>query len=682
MASSSQSDKSIEKLQAPNSNLVQTDVFELALRDGRKLIEKGELKKAEMVAQDILKLEKNHIEALYLQVIAQRLQGSHSAASKTLSRLQSLSPNMARAYQERGYIWIANKNLNEAVASFEKAVELDSALVGSWNALLGLYGMQNRPDAVRAVKTQFERLKKIPSVLIQVTSLINESKFEQAEMLCRKYLNNNPENVEAMRLLARLGSELGVYDDCEALLKNALAFEPNHELARFDYVGVLIRRQKREEAFHHAQILLDQWPVDHNYQRLYANACTLLGRQEEAITIFSKLLKLEADNHNIYLSLGHLYKTTGQLESAIDSYRNAYLAKTDFGDAYWSLANLKTYQLTDEELAMAKRHEQSENTAVDDRVHFCFALGKAHEDRSQFKQSFAYYSRGNGLRKKVLGYKPEPVTEEFKLQKRVCTAALFEQKKDFGNAASDPIFIVGLPRSGSTLLEQILASHSLVDGTFELPDILSMVRTLNGRRDRDDATRYPQSLHDLSQEEIVDLGQSYLDSTRIHRAAAPYFTDKMPNNFRHIGLIKLILPNAKIIDARRDPMACCFSGFKQHFAEGQGFSYDLEDIGRYYCDYVDLMTHWDSVFPNQILQVKYENVVADLESEVARILEYCNLPMEQACLDFYKTERLVQTPSSEQVRQPINRNGLTQWEPFELFLEPLKRALGPQFDVN
>jgi hypothetical protein len=269
------------------------------------------------------------------------------------------------------------------------------------------------------------------------------------------------------------------------------------------------------------------------------------------------------------------------------------------------------------------------------------------------------------------------MTHRLALQREYCTAELFERHQDSGYAAGDPIFVVGLPRAGSTLLEQILASHSQVDGTLELPNIPAMAFRLAGRRRIDEEPLYPAVLQDLSADKLRQMGKEFIDETQVHRKGAPFFIDKMPNNFRHIGLIRLILPNAKIIDARRHPLACCFSGFKQLFASGQEFTYGLREIGLYYRDYVELMDHWDDVLPGRILRVQYEDVVADLETQVRRILEYCELPFEQACIEFHQTERAVRTPSSEQVRQPIYTSGLEQWRNFEPWLGPLKEALGP-----
>ncbi len=364
----------------------------------------------------------------------------------------------------------------------------------------------------------------------------------------------------------------------------------------------------------------------------------------------------------------------GHQQPAIESYRAAVEADPWYGEAFYALSNLKTYRFTDAEIGAMQTFEAREELGPSGAVHFCFALGKAFEDRADFAESFRYYAKGNGLKRQLSNYDPDQMSADLKAQRDYFSPQIFEERKGAGCPSTDPIFIVGLPRAGSTLLEQILSSHSAVDGTLELPNVLSMAQKLR-RRGREGEVPYPELLSTLSAESLAELGEQYLADTRIHRQGAPYFIDKMPNNFRHIGLIKLMLPNAKIIDARRDAMACCFSGFKQLFAEGQEFSYDLTDIGRYYRDYVALMEHWDTVIPGQVLRVDYERVVDDVESEVRRLLDFCGLPFEDACLSFHETKRAVRTASSEQVRRPIYSEGLEQWVNYEPFLGPLKDAL-------
>jgi hypothetical protein len=379
----------------------------------------------------------------------------------------------------------------------------------------------------------------------------------------------------------------------------------------------------------------------------------------------------------LHLSVAHSLKTLGRPQEAIEAYRAAAAARPNYGDAYWSLANLKTYRFADDEIARMRAEEAAETTQLVDRYHLCFALGAALESRADYAGSFFYYERGNALKKSESGYRPEPIERNVRLQAAICTCEFFAARQAVGCDSPDPIFIVGLPRAGSTLLEQILASHSKIEGTMELADIPRLVHELQGREPDSDNPRYPRVLAELKPEDFRKLGEKYISDTRVYRTGRPYFIDKMPNNFRHIGLIHLILPNAKIIDARREAMACCFSNFKQLFASGQEFTYGIEDIARYYRSYIELMEHWDTVLPGKVLRIQHQEVVEDLEGNVRRILEFVGLDFEPACLEYYKTERSVRTASSEQVRRPINREGVDQWRNYEPWLKPLREALGP-----
>jgi len=390
-----------------------------------------------------------------------------------------------------------------------------------------------------------------------------------------------------------------------------------------------------------------------------------------------RVIDRSPDSPGIHLACGHALKTIGSRAEAEEAYRSACRIKPDFGDAWWSLANLKTYRFSDAELACMEAQETAPGTSLYDRFHLCFALGRAREQRAEHAQAFHWYEKGNRLKQTQTRYSADRFSAECDAQRVHCSSELFERRVGEGCAAADPIFIVGLPRAGSTLLEQILSSHSMVDGTFELPNVLALAHRLGGRRRMDQPSRYPAVLAELDAAELRQLGERYIEETRIYRQGAPMFTDKMPNNFRHIWLIHLILPNATIIDARRHPMACCFSAFKQLFAEGQEFTYGLDSVGRYYRDYVELMDHWDRVLPGRILRVQYEELVSDFEAQVRRLLDHCGLPFEENCLAFHRTERSVRTASSEQVRRPLYDNALTEWRHFAPHLDPLRHALGP-----
>jgi tetratricopeptide (TPR) repeat protein len=479
-----------------------------------------------------------------------------------------------------------------------------------------------------------------------------------------------------MRILARIGRRLGILDDAELLYERLLQLAPDYDVARFEYVQVLMDRHRHVQALAELDRLLAAEPNNRSYRTAYATARVGLGDTEGAVARYRELLAETPQSPELHLSVAHALKTLGNREEAIESYRTAARLRPEYGDAYWSLANLKTYRFSEAEFATMRASEAAPGIDSEDRAHLCFALGKALEDRGEYGESFRYYERGNALKKSHSRYRPEFTERNARLQAEVCTAEFFSARRGFGCPSDAPIFIVGMPRAGSTLLEQILASHSQVEGTMELPEVLRTAAALRGREMQDSAPRYPGILAQLSADDFRQLGERYLADTRVYRTGKPLFIDKMPNNFRHIGLIHLMLPNARIIDARREAMACCFSNFKQLFASGQEFTYSIEDIARYYRSYVSLMAHWDAVLPGRILCVQHEEVVADLEGSVRRILEFCGLEFQPACLEFYKTERSVRTASSEQVRQPVYTEGLDQWRNFEPWLGSLRAALG------
>ncbi|NQX95107.1 MAG: sulfotransferase, partial [Erythrobacter sp.] len=463
-------------------------------------------------------------------------------------------------------------------------------------------------------------------------------------------------------------------EEAEFLLESAVVFSPDDLQLRLDYIDALRRRQNFTKALSEAEALHARDPGNPLFQSRLAIECIQMGEYDRGLALFDQVLeKLPGDPASL-TSRGHALKTKGARQEAEASYRAAIASKPDHGDAYYALANLKTYRFDHSQVDAMRAQAERPDLAFMDRVHISFALGKALEDAGQYEESFAFYEKGNDLKRAQTRYSADKMSEELSKQREVCTPELFEKHRGSGHAAPDPIFILGLPRAGSTLLEQILASHSQVDGTLELPNILALAHRLRGRKAG--ASRYPEILHGLSAEQLAKFGAEFIEHTRIHRQGAPFFIDKMPNNFRHIGLIHLILPNAKIIDARRAPMDCCFSGFKQLFAEGQEFTYGLTEVGRYYADYVDLMAHWDAVLPGKVLRVQHEDVLDDQEGQTRRMLDFLELPFEEATLQFHTTDRAVRTASSEQVREPINRKGQDAWKPFEPFLGDLKAALG------
>ncbi|MGB7406026.1 MAG: sulfotransferase, partial [Pacificimonas sp.] len=537
-----------------------------------------------------------------------------------------------------------------------------------------LFDAAGQPANAAFARAQHERLTALPRELVAVTNHLHEGRVVRAEQICRRFLRSHPRHVEAMRLLAKIGMELGILDDAEFLLESAVAFEEDNVQLRLDYLDVLKRRQKFDRAREEAEALHTRDPDSAIFQSRLAIESMQTGDYLRAFALFDDVLAKLPNDPATLTSRGHALKTTGDTDRAIADYRTAIAAKPDHGDAWYALANLKTYRFQDAEIAAMRAQATRPDLAFMDRVHIAFALGKALEDSKDYETSFRHYEQGNALKRAQTRYSADQMSAELARQREHMTADLFAAREGVGHPAPDPIFIVGLPRAGSTLLEQILASHSQIDGTLELPNILALAHRLRGRRAGQ--SRYPEILHDIPADKLAEFGRQFIKDTRIHRQGAPFFIDKMPNNFRHIGLIHLILPNAKIIDARRAPMDCCFSGFKQLFAEGQEFTYGLTEVGRYYADYVRLMDHWDEVLPGKVLRVQHEDVLDDLEGQTQRMLAHLRLPLEDACLEFHKTTRAVRTASSEQVRQPLNRKGQGAWEPYAPWLGDLRAALG------
>jgi tetratricopeptide (TPR) repeat protein len=614
-------------------------------------------------------------DVLYMVAVCQRYLGRVPEALATLARLEASHPGYSRLFQERGHCHLALRDPASALSAYLQAVHLNAALPACWDALRVLYRACGQMAESETAAAHVAKLSKLAPAVVTASSMFADGETHEAERVIRAYLRTSPQDVEGMRLLARIGMALDVLDDAEFLLESVLAFAPDYHLARYEYVLVLLKRHRNAKALAEAKTLLRADAQNRDYRAVYATACLALADYDEAIRTYRQLSEEAPEAADLHLSIGHALKTLGRQPEAIAAYWSAAQVNPSFGDAYWSLANLKTYRFADDDIARMRAQEALADIGPADRYHLCFALGKALEDRGEYEESFAYYARGNALKKEEIRYRPETTERNARLQMSVFTRDFLASRQGVGCPRPDPIFIVGLPRAGSTLLEQILASHSQVEGTMELADITRLVVRLHGRVYDEFAPLYPANLRDIPPDRLLAFGEKYLADTQIYRFGKPFFIDKNPNNFRHIGLIHLILPNARIIDARREPMACCFSNFKQLFAAGQEFTYGLEDIARYYRTYVALMAHWDSVLPDKILRVQHEDVVTDLEGNVRRLLDFCGLPFEPSCLAFHKTERSVRTASSEQVRQPIYRDGLDQWRHFAPWLGELAQAL-------
>ncbi len=637
-------------------------------------------------ANHLLESHPTNRDLLLVAAHSLRMMQQTDLALAALERLAQHCPRFSQMFLERGLCHVALRDAPAAIADLRTAVAINPALAMGWRMLDGLLRMTGDNASADLAVKHCSHLASLPPPIVQAKVLYGDEEVDRAEMLIRRFLLDFGDHPEAMRLLAQIGHLRNVLDDAETLYAGVLLMVPDHHEARQEYVQVLIARHKFPQASAALQPLLERDPAHHANRIQAATIQVGLGDFEGVIPAYRAMLRETTGDSpqervhraDLNLWLGHALKTEGRTDEAIEAYLAATADRPDFGDAWWSLANLKTYRFAPESIAVMRQQLDNPATAVNNRIHIAFALGKALEDNSDYAGAWAAYEQGNTMHRASNDYIPEFFETNTREQKRVCTASFFAERAGWGSDDPAPIFVLGLPRSGSTLIEQILASHSMVEGTQELPDVQRIVHELQGRELNFDEPRYPNVLPDLDAAVIRRFGEQYIADTMPNRILGrPYFIDKMPNNFRHVGLIHLILPNAKIIDARREAMACCFSNLKQLFAQGQEFTYGIEDIARYYRTYVELMDHWDAVLPGRVLRVQHEDVVDDLEGSVRRILDYCGLPFEPACLEFHKTRRSVRTPSSEQVRQPIFRDGLDQWKKFGPWLEPLRTALGP-----
>jgi Flp pilus assembly protein TadD len=647
-----------------------------ALRHAASLLHHDPLL-AKSQAEEILKVHPDADAARQVAGIAYRLLGKPLKALAVIEPLMKRFDDSPDVLHEFGMCLGAAGRGDEAIGVLRRAVQADPHHAGAWRTLGDQLSAAGRTAEAEDAYERHLALSTRHPELRDAAVFMRKGNLANAERLIREVLKKDPTDVVAIRMLATIGTKLGQLDDAEHLLERCLELAPDFHVARRAYTVVLYRRQELERALAQVEILLKAEPNNPSYLILKGTILVRKGDHVPALHLYESVLEHYPNESTAHMNYGHTLKTVGRLEGAIKAYRKSIGLRPASGECYWSLANLKTFRFSDDDITNMRSQISPEGGDPDDQAHLAFALGKALEDRCEFDRSFGFYARGNAVRRQHHRYNAKVNVVNTARSMRTLDSAFFVERRGWGCPAPDPVFIVGLPRAGSTLLEQILASHSLVEGTAELPDIIAISRKLGQKSRKNPASYYPEILTKLSAEEVRALGESYLSTTQVQRRGAPFFIDKLPNNFQHIGLIHLILPNAKIIDARRHPMAGCFSCFKQLFARGQTFTYDLKDLGRYYRDYVSLMDHWDEVLPGRVHRVQYENMVDDTEAQIKAVLEYCGLNFEEQCLRFYDTERAIRTPSAEQVRQPVYKEGLEHWRNYENHLGPLKEALGP-----
>jgi len=603
-------------------------------------------------------------------------QGEFAAAEEVLRNVIDLTPTFAKPYDDLGTLLLQQQRAEDAIPLLEKAARLDPKLESAHFQLgKALAAVGRGPEADAAFERSFA-LSPSRGMMARAAEHHKAGRLEEAEQLCRRVLQKEPRHVDALRMLGLIAAAAGDLDEAEKLLSQAIDVAPDHVGAMFELGRVLKELERPDDAIAIYQQLIKLQPDNHRAHYRLAGALAPAALNEQSAAAYRRCLELAPEHAGAWLGLGHMLKTLGQQQEGIDAYRRCLALEPEFGEAYFSLANLKTYHFDDAEIAAMQERLASDTVRDASRVNFLFALAKAYEDRKDYQTAWQYYAEGNAKQRQLVSYDPvltETINDELV---DFFSAEFFAQHSGSGCPDASPIFILGMPRSGSTLLEQIIASHSQVEGTSELPYIGRITKSLN--RNRADGMHYPQVLGELEARHFARLGQNYLDMAQLHRVeGTPHFIDKMPNNFPSVGLIHTILPNARIIDARRHPLDACTGNLRQLYARGQAFSYDQTDIGEYYLQYQRLMDHWDEVLPGKVLHVQYEEVVNNLEAQVTRILEFLGLPWEDACLNFHDTERAIRTASSEQVRQPIYNSGVGFWRHYESHLEELQEVLEP-----
>ncbi|HQS96666.1 MAG: hypothetical protein B7X90_03710 [Novosphingobium sp. 17-62-19] len=629
-------------------------------------------------AEAMLRTAPGFAPAEFLAARALRRMGKGKQAVAKLDALARVNGRVPAVLWELGQAAAEIGDVPRAIAALQALTQLQPAVASGWFLLARqLRKAGGEQDAWRADLSGVHASSR-DKQLLQAAVAVNEGDLDAAEALLSARTDDPP----ALRLYGEIAWRRGDMTPALERVEKAVALAPGFDLARDFLIRLLLQTNRLPEALSHAEVLVQSPVPSPGHRLILASVLVRLGHQERAAGLYRALLAEQPDQPQVWQNLGHVLKTLGEQAEAVDAYRAAVTRQPTMGEAWWSLANLKTVKLGPDDVAAMEAAlatlDPEDEARREDTFHLHFSLGKAMEDAKRHEASFAHYAKGNALRRTMILHDADAFSAEVQAAKETFTAAFLSSMGDSGCPAPDPIFVVGLPRSGSTLVEQIMASHSMIEGTMELPEMMMIAGRLQSRVDEGEFADFGAMIASLTPADRTRLGEEYIERTRIHRQTdRPLFIDKMPNNWQHVGLIRLILPHAKIVDARRHPLSCCFSGWKQHFARGQTFTYDLADIGQYYRDYVGMMAEWDAQMPGSVHRVIYEQMVADTEAEVRRLLDYIGVPYEVGCLEFYKNERAVRTASSEQVRQPIFRNGLEAWKPYEAWLGPLKAALGP-----
>ena len=657
------------------------NISEQATTRVRKLLQ-GDPSAAVAEAARCLEQTPDNLELRFLKGVAHYRSAEYEQSIATLEQVLQSNDAITDVHFQLALSQASLQQITPAIASLRRVISLEPMHRSAWRLLGEMLSTEGDFEAASEAQLRHIEASASNPQLREAGAAMIRNDIPRAERLLKSYLKSVPTDVAAMRMLAEVAVRVGRDSDAEKLLSRCLSLAPKFSGARYNFAVLMHRMNKPAEALAQVEALLLEDPERPSYRNLIAVILSRIGEYERSSNYYRALVSDYSDNSKIWLSYAHVLKTEGKREECEEAYRRAIALQPNFGEAYWSLANLKTFRFDDSDIDTMNQSVLDEGSDLNSRVQFHFALGKAAEDAKDHELSFSHYSQGNALHASTLNYSAEKNTRRMLRMKSSFTREFFNERASMGCLDPSPIFIVGMPRAGSTLLEQILSSHSAVEGTTELPDIVTLARELRERSEENEIGSYDNVLASLNASELAELGETYLARTKVHRKTdKPFFIDKMPNNFLHIALIAVTLPNAKIIDARRHPLACCFSNFKQYFAQGQSFSYSLSDMGSFYRDYVELMAHYDHCLPGKTHRVIYEEMVADTETQVRKMLDFCGLEFESQCLRFFENDRPVRTASSEQVRQPIYSDAVAQWKPYEPHLGPLKQALGPVLDA-
>jgi tetratricopeptide (TPR) repeat protein len=582
----------------------------------------------------------------------------------------------SRSYEAEGNALYAVGDYPNALEAYRSALALNVSLIECWHKYTDCLSRIGRHDLAADAQRTARQIQALPAEVLSAHNDLAEGNIDRAEGTIRGFLQQHGIHVEGMRVMALIAAKRDVLDVAQELLAQVVRRAPKHFTARAEYVAVLNRLQRYSDALPHVELALRAHPDSNDYQLLYAQTLAGLNRYQEVIDIHQSMVTGALHPAPHYLAMGHARRGLGLIDQAITDYARAIGAQSTFGEAWWSLANLKVYRFTPDEQRALQQALGSPNLAAEDRVGLHFAYAKSLEDDRRFDEALEHYHLGNSLKAQLAPYVSDVLDRIVAESKELFTPDFFAQRASWGHPDPSPIFIVGLPRSGSTLVEQVLSSHPAIDGTMELPQINHLVQSVCSAAQPGRGLRpYPCALAALDSGMIAALGRLYIDRTRPFRTNRPHFTDKMGENFLHVGFLRLILPRARIIDVRREPMACCFSNYKQLFAVGQEFSYDLAALAHFYTRYLSITRFWDSVLPDGVYRLHYERLVENFEGEVRALLNYLGLPFDERCLTFYDSDRRARTASSEQVRRPVNTDGIGQWRHFQKGLEPLRRHL-------